>query len=185
MRLFAAIPLPEPARSEILGLLSRLRATGWPVRWVGDEGIHLTLKFFGEVSSDRLEVIAEAVRYAGQGAFPLALRLDDLGAFPSSQRPRVLWVGLDATPALELLQDRIERGGEAIGFPPEGVPFHPHITLGRVREGQRCPQGALQEYEDAYERTSFTGEQVVLYESVLTPHGPRYEPQLTIDLGAA
>jgi RNA 2',3'-cyclic 3'-phosphodiesterase len=185
MRLFAAMPVAEPARSEILGLLSRLRTTGWPVRWVGDEGIHLTLKFFGEVASERLDVVAEAIRYAGQGILPVALRLADLEAFPSRQRARVLWVALEATPALELLKDRIERGGEAIGFPPEGVPFHPHVTLGRVREGQRCPPGALHEYGESYDRSAFTGEQVVLYESVLTPRGPRYEPQLTIDLGAA
>lgn len=185
MRLFAAVPVTEPARTEILNLLQRLRGTGWPVRWVSDPGLHLTLKFFGEVASDRLDVIAEAVRYAGQGTGPLALRLDDLGAFPSRQRARVLWMGLEATPALELLQDRIERGGEAIGFAPEGAPFQPHVTLGRVREGQRCPAGALEEYESSFERVSFTADQVVLYESILTPQGPRYDPQLTLDLGGS
>ncbi len=183
MRLFAAVPVTEPARSEILDLLGRLRDTGWPVRWVRDEGLHLTLKFFGEVASDRLDVIAEAVRFAGRGAAPLALCLDDLGGFPSRHRARVLWAGLESTPALQLLQDRLERGGEAIGFAPEGKPFQPHITLGRVREGQRCPPGALEDYDRSFERTAFTGEQVVLYESVLTPQGPRYEPQLTLDLG--
>lgn len=185
MRLFAAVPVTEPARAEIVGLLGRLRASGWPVRWVSDPGLHLTLKFFGEVASDRLEVIAEAVRIAGRGTPLLALRLDDLGAFPSRQRARVLWMGLEGTPALELLQDRLERGGEAIGFAPEGAPFQPHVTLGRVREGQRCPPGGLEEYEDSFERISFTADQVVLYESVLTPHGPRYDPQLTLELGGS
>ena len=183
MRLFAAIPVTEPARSEVLTLLERLRQTGWPVRWVSSEGLHLTLKFFGEVAPERLEVIAEAVRFAGQGTLQLPLRLDELGAFPSRQRPRILYLGLEATSALELLQDRIERGGEAIGFPPEGKPFNPHVTLGRLREGQKCPPRALDDLDGSFERVSFTGEQVVLYESILTPRGPRYEPQLTLDLG--
>lgn len=185
MRLFAAVPVTEPGRSEVLALLERLRQTEWPVRWVGSEGLHLTLKFFGEVAPNRLEVIAEAMRIAGQGTPPLALRLDELGAFPSRRHPRILYLGLEASPALELLQDRIERGGEAIGFPPEGKPFNPHVTLGRLREGQKCPLGALNDLDGSFEQVSFTGDQVVLYESILTPRGPRYEPQLTLDLGGS
>lgn len=185
MRLFAAIPITEPARSEVVALLGRLRDTGWPVRWVGDEGVHLTLKFFGEVAPERLEVIQEALRFAGQDTLPLSLRLDQLGAFPSRHRPRILYLGLEGSPALELLQDRLERGGEAIGFPPEGTPFHPHVTLGRLREGHRFPRGGLNLHDDSFERVAFSGDQIVLYESILTPRGPRYEAQLTLELGAA
>ena len=183
MRLFAAVPVPDPAREQILKLLSRLREGGWPVRWVNEEGLHLTLKFFGEVASDRLDVIGEALRFAADGAGILALRLGELGAFPTRSRPRILWVGVEGPPALELLQDRIERGSEAIGFPPEGAPFQPHVTLGRVREGQRLPAGGLEDYADGFEQVPFVGQELVLYESVLTTSGPRYESRLTIDLG--
>lgn len=183
MRLFAGIPIVDDARREIVALLVRLRESGWPVRWVHEEGVHLTLKFYGEVAPERLEVIAETVRRAGQGAGPpLALLLEDLGAFPSMARPRVLWVGIDGPSALELLQDRLERGGEAIGFPPEGAPFRPHVTLGRVREGHRVPPGGMEEYGQSFARVPFVGGQLVLYESVLTTTGPRYEPRLTVEL---
>jgi 2'-5' RNA ligase len=184
MRLFAAVPLPEPARAEVAQLLGRLRQSPLPVRWVHDEGIHLTLKFFGEVVPERLEVIEEAVRFAATGTGPLPLRLAELGAFPSPARPKVLWMGLESPPGLELLQDRLERGGEGIGFPPEGTPFQPHVTLGRVREGQRCPPHAFAELKDAYERLPFLATEVVLFESILTTKGPRYEPRLTIELAA-
>ena len=70
MRLFAAVPVPEPAREQILKLLAKLREAGWPVRWVHDEGLHMTLKFFGEVAPERLDVIAEALRFAADGAEP-------------------------------------------------------------------------------------------------------------------
>lgn len=183
MRLFAGMPIPDPAREQILGLLGRLREGGWPVRWVNDEGLHMTLKFFGEVGSERLDVIAEALRFAAAGAGPLALGLGELGAFPSRARPRILWVGIEGPPALELLQDRIERGCEAIGFPPEGTPFQPHVTLGRVREGQRLPVGGLDDHGDRIEQAPFVAQELVLYESVLTTAGPRYESRLTIDLG--
>jgi 2'-5' RNA ligase len=182
MRLFAGIPIVDEARREMVALLQRLRDAGWPVRWVHEEGLHLTLKFYGEVAPERLEVIEEAVRFAGRGTGPLALRLDELGAFPSAARPRVLWVGIDAPPALALLQDRIERGGEAIGFPPEGKPFQAHVTLGRVREGHRLPPGGLEEFGGSYARAAFTGARLVLYESVLTTQGPRYEERLALEL---
>ena len=183
MRLFAAVPLPPPARAAVAGLLGRLRERALPVRWVADEGLHLTLKFFGEVSADRLEVIEEAVRLAGDGVEPLALRLADLGAFPAAARPRVLWVGIQAPPALELLQDRLERRSEAIGFPPEGAPFRPHVTLGRVREGQRCPLAQVESAGDEYDRVPFLATDLVLYESVAGGRAPRYEPRATVELG--
>lgn len=183
MRLFVAVPVAEPAREQIRGLLGRLRSAGWPVRWIHDEGLHMTLKFFGEVGAERLDVIAEALRFAAEGAGVLTLELGDLGAFPSRIRPRVLWVGVHAPAALELLQDRIERGCEAIGFPPEGAPFQPHITLGRLREGQRLPPGGLDEHAEGFERVQFVAQELVLYESVLTTGGPRYESRLTLDFG--
>lgn len=184
MRLFVAVPLPEPARAEVAGLLERLRGQDLQVRWVSGDDLHLTLKFLGEVAPERLEVIAEAVRLAGGGAGPMAMRLDDLGAFPNPGRPKVLWVGVEAPPSLELLQDRLERHCEAIGFEPEGVPFRPHVTLGRVREGQRCPLRAVEAAGGEYGRVGFLATELVLYESVLTRARPRYEPRLTLELGA-
>jgi 2'-5' RNA ligase len=182
MRLFAAVPIPDPARGAIASLLDKLRATDWPVRWVRPEGVHLTLKFYGEVVPERLDVIQEAVRFAVAGTGPIPLRISELGAFPTAARPRVLWIGLEAPPALELLQDRLERGGVEIGFPPEGAPFRPHVTLGRLREGHRLPPRALETYQAAAEKLSCLAEQLVLYESVLTADGPRYEPRLVLPL---
>jgi 2'-5' RNA ligase len=182
MRLFTALPLPDPARDAIAGMLDQLRRCDWPVRWVRRDGLHVTLKFYGEVAPERLEVIEESVRFAARGAPPIPLRVTDLGAFPNRSRARVLWVGLEAPSALELLQDRLERSGEEIGFPPEGAPFHAHVTLGRVREGHRLPSRAVEEFQGMVERVPFLAEQLVLYESLLTPEGPRYVPRLTLPL---
>jgi RNA 2',3'-cyclic 3'-phosphodiesterase len=184
MRLFAALPITEPGRTEIARLLRHLRDVGWPLRLVHDHGVHLTLKFFGEVAPGRLDVIEEAVRSAVPGTGVLSLSLSDVGAFPNGKRPRVVWVGLEAPPALELLQDRLERRAEAIGFAPEGTPFRPHVTLARVREGQRLPEGALESLAGAFEPVSFLVSELVLYESVLGRGGPRYEPRLTLELAS-
>ena len=182
MRLFAGVPIVDDARREVVALLGRLRACKWPVRWVYDEGLHLTLKFYGEVAAERLEVIEESVRLACRGTGRLALRLDLLGAFPSASRPRVLWIGIEAPSEMALLHERLEQSSDAIGFPPEGAPFRPHITLGRVREGQRLPRSGLDEHQGSYARAGFVADQVVLYESVLTNQGPRYDARLSLEL---
>jgi 2'-5' RNA ligase len=182
MRLFVALPILEPALGVVVGLLDRLRASDWPVRWVRPEGIHLTLKFFGEVAPERLEVIEEAIRFAAAGTGSIPMRLATLGAFPTPTRPRILWLGLEAPPALELLQHRLERGGENIGFPPEGAPFQPHVTLGRMREGHRLPPRSLETAAGGHEKVAFLADQVVLYESMLTADGPRYEARVVLPL---
>lgn len=185
MRLFAAVPIASPARDAIADLLSQLRQLDLPVRWVSDEVLHLTLKFFGEVAPERLDVIEEAIGFAVQGTGALPLQLTEVGAFPSPQRPRVLWIGLTAPPPLEALRDRLEQKCEAIGFPPEGTPFTPHITLGRVREGQRIPSEALEQLLGSVPPTSCVADQVVLYESLLTRAGPRYTARRVLTLSGA
>ena len=174
MRLFIAVPLPAPALDEAVGLLREMRALDWPVRWVRDEGLHVSLKFFGEVTSDRVDPIEEMVQFATKGMKPMELAPAGGGAFPSRQHPKVLRLELRSGPDLELLQDRLERGGDQIGFPPEGRPFRPHITLGRVREGHRLPPDAMRHLEGLPPGQPFIADRIVLFESRLTTDGPVY-----------
>lgn len=185
MRLFAAVPLPEQALAEAGEILARLRESGWPVRWVRPEGLHITLKYFGEVVPERFDTIAEMLGFAISGAPRLPLSLAGVGAFPSLDRPRVVRLDLAGdTHGLELLQDRLERGGLRIGFPPEGRPFHPHITLGRVKEGQRLPPEAAPLLRSVRGGQPFEADRVVLYESIQADFGPSYDPRSEILLGA-
>ncbi len=174
MRLFVAVPLPPVARDEATSILRRLQERDWPVRWVRDAGAHVTLKFFGETTPDRVDAIAEMIGYSARGVAPMAMSLHGAGVFPSPATPRVIHLGLDSSSDLELLQDRIERGGEQLGYPPEGRLFRPHVTLGRVREGHRLPTGWQTELERVPPGQPFLGDRVVLYESKLSPEGPAY-----------
>lgn len=182
MRLFVAVPLPPDAHQAAVLELRFLRELGWPVRWVRDDGLHITLKFFGEVAPDRLDTIAEMLGYTVERMAPMTLAITGGGAFPDASRPRVLRLDITPDPALELLQDRIERGGEAIGFPPEGRPFHPHITLGRVREGHRLPPGAMERLEGIAPHDPFVADRVVLFESELGSAGPTYRARAELPL---
>lgn len=140
MRLFVAVNLPEAVRQELWQSAAPLRERGYPVRWSAPEGLHVTLKFLGEVGEARLEACRAALGAAVRGARPLALPMSGFGAFPDARHPRVIWAGVAPEPALELLQDRVEREFGPLGFPPEGRPFRPHISLGRARRGAR-PRG--------------------------------------------
>jgi len=183
MRLFAAIPLPAAAQEAVASCLRELRDLGWPVRWVRETGLHLTLKFFGEVSPERLETISEMLGFCVDGMPPVTVAVTHGGVFPHASRPRVIRLDLEAPPELELLQDRIERGGERIGFPPEGRPFHPHVTLGRVREGHRLPADAIARLEAIAPQAPFLADTLVLFESELSAVGPRYTSKATYRLG--
>lgn len=183
MRLFAAIPLPSPLDDAVQQLLRSLAVRGWPVRWVRDEGIHLTVKYFGETASTRTDTIGEMMAFATQGLPPIAMALAGGGAFPTNDHPRVLRVDIRAGQTLDLLQDRMERGGEQIGFPPEGRPFRPHVTLGRVREGHRLPPAAMDYLRAAIPTTPpVLADRVVLYESEPGPGGARYINRLELPL---
>lgn len=184
MRLFVAIPV-EGEVAQVLGeLLDGWRREPWPVKWVRTEGLHLTLKFLGEVQGERAGALTEALGGAVQGTPALPFSLTDIGAFPPLPRARVLWAGLEADGALELLVHRIERTSESLGFPLEGQAYRPHVTLGRVREGARLPSAAIQGIEAVHlPRAGFLADRVVLYRSLTGAGGSRYEVEASFPLG--
>ncbi len=182
MRLFVAVPLPPDAQEAVSDVFRGFRELGWPVRWVPEADLHLTLKFFGEVAPTRLETIVEMLGFCVDGMGPLDMTVTGGGVFPHRSHPRVIRLDLDGPPELELLQDRIERGGVRLGFPPEGRLFHPHITLGRVREGHRLPEDALDRLDAVPSMAPFLATRVVLFESELTRSGPRYQPRAEFPL---
>jgi len=182
MRLFAGIPVSGTAAAELTAVLVRLRQTGWPVKWVRPEGLHLTVKFLGEVSEERLSALEGTLSGAAAGTGMLAFRCTGLGAFPGLSRPTVLWAGLDAEPALELMVDRVERGCAELGFPVEGHPYRPHVTLGRVRQGERLSPPATTVLEAEQPAGNFTADALVLYRSHPGAGGSRFESLLTFPL---
>ena len=134
IRAFIAIELSteiqqalEQVSNQLKGQLGRV-----PVRWVPVKNIHLTLKFLGDVSLANLEVLegillAEAARCA-----PFEISISKLGAFPSTRRPRVIWVGVEAPAELGQFQRALDEATARLGYPPEERGFSPHLTLGRI-----------------------------------------------------
>ncbi len=137
MRLFVALNLPPSVREALWAAAAPLRDRGFPVKWVHGDGIHVTLKFLGEVADERETDLVAALHRAAGGARALPLVLGGFGAFPDLQRPRVVWAGIAPEPALEILQHRVEQELAPLGFPTEARAFRPHVTLGRTAREAR------------------------------------------------
>lgn len=137
MRLFVAVNLPEEERRAAYEATAPLRRGDLPVRWVQAASLHLTLKFLGEVSEEQAPAIAAALDAAVSAARPFTVGLGGVGAFPSLARPRVVWLGVERHPALELLANDVEQALQPFGFEAELRPFQPHITLGRAKQGAK------------------------------------------------
>ena len=136
LRAFIAVELPSSIQNAIQEQTTPLRRMldSSLVRWTPAHNIHLTLKFLGDVSAANLELLCEMLtREAGQHS-PFDMRIADLGSFPSSRRPRVIWVGLHAPAVLESLQRGVESAAARLGYAPEDRSFSPHLTVGRVRQ---------------------------------------------------
>jgi 2'-5' RNA ligase len=176
MRLFIAINLASEVRRALWDASVRLRDSSYPVKWVDPDGIHLTLKFLGEVEAGRDPDIVTGVKASTEGARRFTLPIGGFGAFPSPARPRVLWAGCEPVAALEILQHRLEQEMQRLGFPLEGRAFHPHLTLGRAQRDARS--AAFRGIESTLESLDFSAEALVesldLMESRLSPQGARY-----------
>ncbi len=135
IRSFIAIELPPAVKQELITLEGVLKKRSPPVvRWVDPQAIHLTLKFLGDVASDRIDEIVMAIDEATQGLSPFRLELQEVGAFPNLDRVQVVWVGTKGElDKLAYLQKQIESNTEQLGFPREERAFTPHLTLGRLR----------------------------------------------------
>jgi 2'-5' RNA ligase len=187
MRLFIAINIDPSLKAPLGAIQEKLKATRAPVSWVKVDNLHFTLKFLGEVAESRVPALREVFgrSLAGVPSFPLAL--GGLGTFPPTARPRVIWIGVQRGAAeVERLRGRVEEMLVPLGFPREARPFHPHLTLGRVKQGGRLD--ALHECLRRMEAGEVGRMQVAsveLMQSRLHPAGAIYAPVETVPLTEA
>ncbi|MGD2251897.1 MAG: RNA 2',3'-cyclic phosphodiesterase [Anaerolineales bacterium] len=190
MRTFVAIPLPDLIHRKLADLIGQLKEAtpGGSVRWVRAGGIHLTLKFLGELGQREVGEVSRLLKEVVPQVAPFVMDVTGLGCFPNLRRPRVIWVGIEeSTGRLSKLQSRLEAGFDELGFEPEGRRFHPHLTLGRVRRGAtpRDLQAlrALLESETLRRLGEASVDQVCLFRSELRPTGAVYTRLTTARLG--
>lgn len=184
IRAFVALDIPGEVRQEISGAMSRLKETGADVKWVRPENLHLTLKFLGKTSRRDLRSVKAFLQGIADSEEGFSIRLAGMGAFPDSQRPRVIWIGMgEGKDRLAAIASRVESEAVRSGFPQEERPFSGHLTLGRLRSmkgiGRLTACLESMTFSSAYK---IEIRQIHLYQSTLTPGGPLYEKLETVHL---
>jgi 2'-5' RNA ligase len=177
LRTFIAVEATAEIRSVGERLIRKLSQTTAGVRWVKTENIHLTLKFLGEVDEREIHRVCQKAGAAAHHCEPFQITCSTAGAFPSPDRPRTIWMGVnDNQGRLSQVQQRIEESLGQLGFPPEPRKFHGHLTLGRIRYNRRGSD-ELRQMLEAEKDTEFgilPVDEVVVFSSEHSGQGPTY-----------
>ena len=174
MRLFVAIDIPDDVRASLSALVSKLRAACPKARWARIEGLHVTLKFIGEIPDGKVSEIQSALALVAPRP-PIPIHFQGAGFFPNARRPRVFWAGVEAGPELAALASAVEDVLHPLGIARETRAFSPHLTLARFD-----PPRPVEELHAAIEKLrplefgSATAGEFYLYQSVLKRGGSEY-----------
>ncbi|MCP4004034.1 MAG: RNA 2',3'-cyclic phosphodiesterase [bacterium] len=181
LRTFIAVPLPESVRDSAAEALADARvALGERARWTPAENLHLTLKFLGDVDRDQLPKLIQRLQAKLAGVAVFEAALGGLGAFPNAREASVLWLGVTTGLSdLAKLARKVDAASKVVGVAREKRPFRAHLTLARLRTPERVDVERMK----APEEVPFRVEQVILYESRLSPDGARHVPLAHLPLG--
>ncbi|MFY9402802.1 MAG: RNA 2',3'-cyclic phosphodiesterase [Candidatus Omnitrophota bacterium] len=190
MRVFIAIKLPKKAQEDISLIQEELKERKERITWVEPKNIHLTLKFIGEVSTDKIEEIIKATENALFKKTYFNIAIAGLGAFPSINQPKVIWIGTkEGNEDIISLVKAIEEELEEIGIAKGKRVFSSHITLGRVKSLIDRTKLAfrIKEVNIKYcdKRITFNVDKITIFKSILTNSGPIYEALKEINLKTA
>jgi RNA 2',3'-cyclic 3'-phosphodiesterase len=167
-RLFVAIYLPEDVRDLLVDAMD----DGPELRWVGDEQLHLTLRFIGEVERPMAGDIAAALGRVRFASFEMRIR--DVGRF-DRRSGGALWAGVEPKAPLAALAAKVERSCQSAGLEAERRAFHPHITLARWKGRASRAADSFIERNRGLASPRFAVNRFLLIESHLSRHGPHYE----------
>jgi RNA 2',3'-cyclic 3'-phosphodiesterase len=182
MRAFIAVELSPRLKETISGIQSEFKRSPGEVKWVIPDICHITLKFLGEVKEEQVTPLRAILDECAVGIKPFQLTVDSLGAFPTMDRPNIIWLGVkDEANILEEIARAIDQKTSALGFPKEDRPFTPHITIGRTRAGSH--QALSQVLKSAaVPHETFEVKALTFFQSTLASWGPSYYPHFTSPL---
>lgn len=189
LRVFTAIDLTSQVIRSVQAFQRKLAEQVPPIlRWTKAEQLHITLKFVAALQENHLPPIISDLSHALQDQPCFSLNFQEAGVFPHLRSPRILWIGLQSSDALQTLFKINESIFKEYGYAPEKRPFQAHITIGRFKDD--CTFNDLQMFRNVFSslqkrfKTMQKVDHLTLYESTLTPHGPLYEIRDTITFQA-
>jgi len=179
----AFIAVEVPFSPELEKFSNAVKGSGASVKMVDLANMHITLKFLGDISEDKVPAIQDAMKNATSGIKPFTMRMKGSGAFPNLGRISVVWAGMEgAEPMIEIAR-KLEAGLIPLSFEQEKRKFSPHVTVARVRDGRNVRE--LAEVIRDWESGDFGDvpvDKIILKKSVLRPEGPIYSDILIVPL---
>jgi RNA 2',3'-cyclic 3'-phosphodiesterase len=175
-RVFCAIDLPTDVKEKLATRIEQLKKlTGVKAGWTRPENIHLTIKFLGNIPVLDVKQLSQAASSAVKSLAPFKLTAERCGVFPTHGPPRVLWIGItDSSEQLAHLSERLDEECAAVGLPKEARPFHPHLTLARIRSTANARALAVAHREIHFPRMEFAVNELLVIRSELGTDGSKY-----------
>ncbi len=175
LRLFVAIDLPQNIKENLKMLIQELAKSAKEARWVAPENLHITFKFIGNFPEENLAKLIESLTTATKKIRKFELKLGKLGAFPTSKKARIFWIGTEKSELeIERLHKLIDSALEKFGIEKEGRKFHSHVTLARFKNPQNVENLITESTNTMLIKDTFKVNEVSLFKSVLTPKGSIY-----------
>lgn len=184
IRTFVALPVSESTRQSMADVQSELISAGAEVKWESAEKFHITLKFLGDTNPSLVVSLNENLQKSIGNLPPFDVIYSGLGAFPTAERPRIVWIGTHTSPDLHNLQRVVEEHCSALGVLKEDRSFHAHITLGRVKGTRGVDRLTAKLKSVTFQAVTSRCTEVQIMRSDLKPTGSVYTLLHTIPLAS-
>lgn len=182
IRAFLAIDLDDDLKPKINRIIKEFKQTDARIKYVELTNLHLTLKFFGDIDTDGLDLLEEAIANVASQFDSFKINIRGCGAFPNTNRIKVIWVGIDDDAIIKDLHDRLDKEFSRLGFDKDRK-FSTHLTIGRMKSAKNKDKvkSTIEEFADV-EVGEMEVNHITLKKSTLTPAGPIYEDLKTFEL---
>lgn len=174
IRCFAAVPTPLTIIERITALMTDFRSVSSDVKWEPTEKLHITLKFLGSIEESHLQPLVDLLKQKMQAVSQFEYKYEGIGAFPNLHHPRVYWIGTSENHALIRLHGTVEQVSRSFSVANDDKPFHPHVTIGRVKGLRGINLLTARVKSVTFEPVAARCSEILMMRSDLEPTGSRY-----------
>lgn len=185
MRTFIAFNFSPEINEKIAEIIKYLK-TQTPdnaLKWVAPQNLHMTIKFLGEVPEENIQKVKDIISASLKGISAFEIAVEGMGMYPNTHQPRVIWLGIKGSEPLRNIHKTLDSALQTAAIPPDKRGLSPHLTIARIRRNtdKLTVQGIGKTLSQF--KIDFLGKctinEIVLYQSVLTPKGPIYTSLLS------
>lgn len=175
IRAFLAIDVDEDLKARMYGIIKEFKKIDANIKYVDLENMHLTLKFFGDIDTEGIDLLSSRIAQVVEGFDSFTIKIKGCGAFPNTNRIKVIWFGLDEDELVRRLHDELDKQFVELGFDKDKK-FSSHLTIGRMKtaKGKNKVKSKIDEFREV-EIGEMSIDRIILKKSTLTPHGPIYD----------